>query len=316
MSNDNPIRSIRPSDLLALRVLPAAAHGQENSTTTSVRPDTSARPDLSQDTSVRVLPSTCPFELCDGSGFYKHPVRVGHPDFGKLFPCDCKQLGAADKAQSRMTRILATLDQEMGSELASATLDTYDLGRAAHADGRATMAAALALCRSYVERPCGWIYLYGPTGVGKSHLLAATTRAVASRNQLNAIYVSEPDLLRWLREGYARHQEYGDAEREFVDSDARMAALQQVDVLMLDDLGTAHRGKTQGIAASWADAQLIDLLYQRHLHERYTLITANLHLDDLEFRVRSRILGRTNRDYTGRDQCMMVLNADQRRGQI
>lgn len=308
MSNDSPIRSISPSDLLALRALPAAAHGQESSTTTS-----SAKPNLSQDTSVRVLPSTCPFGHCDGSGYYLLPVRVGHPAFGKLQPCDCKQLGEADKAQARMGRILATLDQEMGPELAAATLDTYDLGRAAHADAYTTMAAALALCRSYIERPYGWIYLYGPTGVGKSHLLAATAREVASRNQLSAIYVSEPDLLRWLREGYARHQEQG--EGEFIDADARMAALQRVDVLMLDDIGTAHRGKAQGVAASWADAQLIDLLYQRHLHARSTLITANLHLDDLEFRVRSRILGRTNRDYAGRDQCLMVLNADQRRGQ-
>jgi len=307
MSNDKNPSKISPSDLL--RFVPLdEARAQERSSTTS------ARPNLSQDTSVRVLPSTCPFSLCDGSGFYKHPVRVGHPDFGKLFPCDCKQLGDADKAQARMAHVLGMLAQDMGPELSAATLDSYDLGRAAHAEARTSMAAALTICRSYVERPYGWIYLYGPTGVGKSHLLAATAREVATRYRLSATYVSEPDLLRWLREGYARHQTHGDPDSAFVDADARMVALQRVDVLLLDDLGTAHRGKSQGIAASWADAQLIDLLYQRHLHERYTLITANLHLDDLEFRVRSRILGRTNRDYAGRDQCLMLLNADQRRG--
>jgi DNA replication protein DnaC len=259
-----------------------------------------------------VLPSTCPFGLCDGSGYYLLPVRVGHPDFGRLKPCDCKQLGETERAKARLTRVLATLEQDMGPELSTATLDSYDLGRAAHASARATMEAALDLCRSYVERPYGWIYLYGPTGVGKSHLLAATARELAQHAQLSVTYASEPDLFRYLREGYARQQEHGDGDR--IDADERMSALQKVDVLFLDDLGTAHRGKTQGAAASWADAQLIDLLYQRHLHARYTLLTSNLDVDDLEFRVRSRINGRTSVEYAGRQQKLLIVNADQRKG--
>ena len=73
---------------------------------------------------------------------------------------------------------LARFEDEMGGELAGSTLDSYDLGRARDAAARGTMAAALDTCRAYVDQPRGWLYLYGPTGVGKSHLAAATSRAI------------------------------------------------------------------------------------------------------------------------------------------
>lgn len=275
-------------------------------------PDLLGHTVFSADTSVRVLSNTCPLGLCDGSGFYLYPVTFGHPDFGKLKWCECRELTSDKKRRERSTHVLAMLDQDMGAELAAATLDTYDLGRAANDTAYTTMAAALDTCRRYVQAPFGWLYLYGPTGVGKSHLLAAVVKALAAQGH-TALYASEPDLFRYLRDGYNRHKAEDDAE--FVDADERMRALQRVDVLFLDDVGTAHRGKTMGPAASWADAQLIDLFYQRHGKERLTLITSNMHVDDLEARVRSRINGRTNHDYTGgREQNLFVMNADQREG--
>lgn len=250
-------------------------------------------------------PAPCPYDFCDGSGFYKEAVPYGHANFGKLFPCQCKHLTADARRRERASRILASLGDDLGPELAGATLDTYRIDRAARADYRATMEAALTACRAYVEQPIGWLYLYGPVGVGKSHLMAAVGRELVQRYHYGASYASEPSIFSYLREGWSRQ-----GKQPEVTTDERIAALQAVDVLMIDDLGTEPRGRD----STWVDGQILEILRPRFQYERITLITANLKVDDLDARISSRIKGRTNPDYTGREQCIVVKNADQRAG--
>jgi DNA replication protein DnaC len=191
----------------------------------------------------------------------------------------------------------------MGGELAAATLDNYDLGRAHNAAARKLMAEARDACRAYVDQPRGWIFLYGPTGVGKSHLAAATARAIAARHDLTLAYISEPALFKFLREGWG--QEGDESE------DARLSLLQEADLLVIDDLYTEHRGKD----STWVDSKLVALTMPRHQFERLTIITSNVQVDDVdEPRLRSRIKGRTNPDYAGRNQRLLIRNADQREG--
>lgn len=177
------------------------------------------------------------------------------------------------------------------------TLDNYDLSRADSEESKITMAAALIACKAFVDYPVGWLYLYGPTGVGKSHLAAAVGRALAEQRACSVTYASEPALAAYLRDGWG----------ESFNQDERVRALQDVEVLILDDLGTEHRGKN-----SWIDSQLFAILQPRYQHGKLTIITSNLHYDDLEARIRSRILGMTNPDYCGREQCILIENADQR----
>ena len=75
------------------------------------------------------------------------------------------------------------------------------------------------MCIDYATEPEGWIYLYGPTGVGKSHLAAATSRALANRNNLTLAYISEPQLMKYLRDGWGQR---GDDS-----TDSRMTLLQE-----------------------------------------------------------------------------------------
>jgi DNA replication protein DnaC len=246
----------------------------------------------------------CPLEWCDGSGWYKEARPAGHPNFGKLFACACRQQEAAKQTIQRRRDRLRHFAQEMGGELASSELDTYDLRRATSAKFRKLMETALTMCRSYAGRPEGWIYLYGPTGTGKSHLAAATARAIGRERDISLAYTSEPELLKYLREGWGQK---GDDS-----TDARMTLLQEADLIVIDDIGTAHRGRSE---AAWANSQLLELLMPRYQFSRLTILTSNLRLDDIdEPRIRSRIKGQTNVDQVGRLQCLLVENSDQREG--
>jgi DNA replication protein DnaC len=246
----------------------------------------------------------CPLDFCDGSGFYKEMRPAGHPNFGKLFACQCRLQQHAEQLAARQRERLSQFETEMGGELAICSLENYNLRRASSDKARQSMKQARDMCIDYANTPEGWIYLYGPTGVGKSHLAAATGRALANRNNLTLAYISEPELMKYLRQGWGQKGEES--------TDSRMTLLQEAGLLVIDDIGTAHRGKGDRV---WADEQILELLMPRYQHGRFTILTSNLKLDDIdEPRIRSRIKGQTNVDQTGRQQCLMVMNSDQREG--
>src|SRR5881296_1823751 len=43
-----------------------------------------------------------PCLLCGGAGVVTLDVRVGHPDFGKVFPCDCRADEIAQRERERL----------------------------------------------------------------------------------------------------------------------------------------------------------------------------------------------------------------------
>lgn len=237
-------------------------------------------------TSAAASSATC--SRCQGAGFYTLAVRFGHPDFGKLQRCSCKDVERAQAALARHDHMLASLADELGGDLARCTLDNYDLARAEDDEALLTLERALQIARRYVEAPEGWLYLYGPTGVGKSHLAAAIAQTLAHMTLARVSYASEPALIRYLRDGFADST-----------TDDRLEALQATDLLVLDDLGTTPRDR-----AGYVDGWLFDLLNHRYNHHKRTIITSNYDPDDLEARIRSRIRGRA--------QVVLIVNADQR----
>ena len=185
---DHSMRKISPSDLLLSRpAQPSDSVAPGQATPTTPIGNKVERLTRAPIESVRFIgqarrsstePEPCPYDYCDGSGWYKEAVPFGHPRFGQLLTCACRLDGEAQRRAEEQRQRLARFEDEMGGELAGSTLDSYDLGRARDAAARGTMAAALDTCRAYVDQPRGWLYLYGPTGVGKSHLAAATARAI------------------------------------------------------------------------------------------------------------------------------------------
>lgn len=230
-------------------------------------------------------------------------VPYGDPNWGKPQPCDCMIAERAQRQQQRYAALVAQLSSELGGELARCSLDNYLIARAAAIPGAsveqclATMQHALDVCRAFAAEPVGWLYLYGPTGVGKSHLAAAVAQHVAATRYAVVNYASEPALMSFLRDGFDDHS-----------TSERMRALQSCDLLVLDDVGTSYR---KG-AENWVDSMLWEILQQRYIYDRCTILTSNLHPDDLEARIRSRVLGRSSVSHSGREQLVMLLNADQR----
>jgi len=237
-----------------------------------------------------VIPERRDCPDCGGAGWYKESVPAQHPSFGKLFPCQCTLAARDGHLKGRRLDILSKLQGELGGELSLCRLDSFALNRARKGDpeSQKRLAFALAAARDFLAAPRRWLYLYGPTGVGKSHLAAAIAIQWADTGMGRVAYASAPALLRYIRAGYKDDT-----------ADERLIALQLVDLLILDDLGTEYH--KPGESYSHTDSTLFELLADRYTYDRPTVITSNLAVDDLEPRISSRIKGKSRLIYFDND---------------
>lgn len=221
---------------------------------------------------------------CGGAGWYKEAVAHTHPHFGKLFPCRCTLAERNQHLKARSMDILSKLQDDLGSELSMCRFETFDLSRAADAESRASLAFALDAARSFLTDPRQWLYLYGAPGVGKSHLAAAIALAWVAQGLGRVAYASVPKLLRFLRAGYSDGS-----------ADDRLIALQLVELLILDDLGTEYHKAGEGSGYGSTDSLLFELIADRYSYGRATIITSNVSIDEIDSRIGSRIKGKARR---------------------
>lgn len=213
------------------------------------------------------LDTTCP--ICGGAGYVVADVPIGHPDFGKAIPCRCRE-------QERLTRRLAAIQSisSLGS-LALLTFDTF-IPEPTHLsqEKAANLRRAYETCLYYAQEPEGWLVLSGTYGCGKTHLAAAIANARIAMGE-SAIFMVVPDLLDHLRSTYSPQSE--------ISYDHLFEQLRATSLLILDDLGTQS-------ATPWAQEKLFQLLNHRYNARLPTVITTNQRIDDLDPRLRSRLL--------------------------
>lgn len=106
------------------------------------------------------------------------------------------------------------------------------------------------------------LLLWGANGVGKTHLAAAVLRSILeAKLGLDVRYINYQALLRMIKASY--DQPFGSTERN-----AEYDAIEQVDVLLLDDLGSNR-------VTDWVEDTITDLIAQRYDNSRPTIVTTN-----------------------------------------
>ena len=189
-------------------------------------------------------------------------VPLGHPNFGRLFPCECKVRERAELLIEELRR-LSNLDAF--TELTFQSFDPTVQG----------VTAAYGAAIQYARNPHGWLFLHGNCGGGKTHLAVAIARQAMERQKLSVLFAVVPDLLDHLRATF----DPGNG----VAYDERFNAVRNAQLLILDDLGTEN-------TTPWAREKLYQIFNHRYNEQLPTVVTSNQDFKRIEERVLSRLL--------------------------
>jgi DNA replication protein DnaC len=218
-------------------------------------------PDLEPETE-----DACP--LCGGAGFVRRTLRLGHPDFGRAFPCRCTDDEAEEERLQRLRRY-----SNLGP-LSRLTFDNLsERGRSANPRHQEAFASAVTAAQAFAESPKGWLFFTGPSGSGKTHLGAAISGRVVDDGRA-ALFMVIPDLLDHLRSAYQPGSDVG--------YDDLFEMLKNAPVLVLDDLGVQS-------STAWAQEKLFQLINHRYNARMPTVFTTNLPLAEFDSRIQSRL---------------------------
>jgi DNA replication protein DnaC len=210
----------------------------------------------------------CP--ICKGAGYVAKDVPVGHPDFARLFPCQCKLSELETKHFSTLRKI-----SNLGS-LSHMTFEGFvPQGRfGLPEEQKASLERAYNQARNFAEEAEGWLVLQGEFGCGKTHLAAAIANDRLQRGH-PVLFVVVPDLLDHLRATYRPSSE--------VAYDERFEQVRTAPLLILDDLGTQS-------TTPWAQEKLYQIINHRYNARLPTVVTTNCELEEIDLRLRSRLV--------------------------
>ncbi len=231
--------------------------------TPKASPPTSSTPESEPD---RLGDPDCPF--CHGSGYIREEVPVGHPAFGRLQICTCRQADVRSRIRQRLFS-LSHLD-----ELEGLTFETFTpRGRVGIAEqAQNSIEYAYNFAKLYSHNLKGWLLLQGGFGCGKTHLAAAIANECVSLG-VPTLFLTVPDLLDSLRSAYSA---------EDTTFEERFDQVRQAPLLVLDDLGTQN-------ATDWAREKLFQILNYRYVNHLPLVVTTNLALEEIDGRIRSRL---------------------------
>ena len=141
-------------------------------------------------------------------------------------------------------------------------------------DSMKSLQKALKVAHSYAERPKGWLVFMGSYGSGKTHLAAAIANYRARLGD-PPLFIMVPDLLDHLRATFSPNSS--------VAFDRRFDEIRTAPLLILDDLGTQSM-------TPWVREKLYQLFNYRYNAELPTVITTSDSMDEMDARIRSRLL--------------------------
>lgn len=205
---------------------------------------------------------------CGGLGYLRLDVPVGHPDFGRLQICTCRNAQVSQQVRQRLFQIsnleeLSHLTFENFNPRGRVGLPPYQADSLEHAYNHAMQ---------YSRSLKGWLLIYGKYGCGKTHLAAAIANFAVSLG-VPTLFITVPDLLDSLR--YA----FNDPEATFED---RFEQIRNAPLLVMDDFGTQN-------ATPWAQEKLFQILNYRYTNHLPLVVNTNMPMEEIEPRIRSRL---------------------------
>jgi DNA replication protein DnaC len=208
----------------------------------------------------------CPH--CHGAGYLRRDLPLGHPDFGKLEICTCRQADVMRAVRERLFS-LSHLD-----ELKELTFETFQpRGRIGLGEWQVNLLEiAYNTARQYAASLHGWLLLQGGYGCGKTHLAAAIANFTVGMG-VPTLFLTVPDLLDLLRFSF------NSEDTTFED---RFNEIRNAPLLVLDDFGTQN-------ATAWAQEKLFQIVNYRYINRLPLVVTTNVPLDEIEERIRSRL---------------------------
>ena len=167
----------------------------------------------------------------------------------------------------------AVARQVLPAEMADEALTTLNW----QADALAKLSPGVrASLQSYLADPVAqlregvWLFLYGTTGTGKTHIAAGVARRAMEAGWRVAFINPKKDFLDRLRATIdaSRRKDFGETERSI------LAEFEQVDLLVLDDLGLSD-------CNAYGDQHLSALIKARRAAKHPVLVTTNHSPDEL-----------------------------------
>jgi DNA replication protein DnaC len=247
---------MEPIDETLKKIVAGLSKGSSpTSSSTESRPETPHRGD-----------PNCP--ICGGIGFVRKDVEVGHPEFGRVDICSCRQNEVVQAAYARIYR-LSNLDAFRGMTFENFSIE----GLVGMSDEQIrSLNTAHSAAQYFASHLDGWLLLLGTYGVGKTHLAAAIANLAVGVG-VPTLFLTVPDLLDWLRYSYGSHE---------ANFETRFEEIRNINLLVLDDLGTQN-------ATPWAEEKLYQILNHRYVNRLPMVITSNQALDEIEGRIQSRL---------------------------
>jgi DNA replication protein DnaC len=188
---------------------------------------------------------TCPYDLCDGSGFrIDEATRTAHE-------CRCRPIVIARAQAAALSGVIPKRYRDVSFDRPPVTYMPAPVVRVVRHFSEA-IEAQLDAGRG--------LWLMGNVGTGKTTLAMLVSRAALAAGRSVAIY-SLPRLLAEIRTTFDEA-----SERSYVELLDRLAA---VDLLHVDDVGAER-------TSPWVLEQLYALINARYEYERSMVITTNI----------------------------------------
>lgn len=166
---------------------------------------------------------------------------------------------------------MSSLDQ-----LHNRTFANFDLRKSEPLDAESLrgLEKAFKAAREFAEDPRGWLVILGDYATGKTHLAAAIGLYRSNLGD-SPLFMTMTDFLDHLRATFNSNSD--------ISLDRRFQEVRTTPLLILDDLGTRSNSE-------WVKEKLYQLINDRYNAELPTVITSAETLEQMDPRIRSRML--------------------------